>query len=59
MVDKEKIKAALDSFENDDFINSKETIASEIRNHMNDYFKTKLNLKNDVIDVQTDESDVE
>ena len=55
MVDTEKIKGALDSFENDDFIKAKETISQEIKSHMNDYFKEKLGLKDDVIDIPKEE----
>lgn len=51
MVDTEKIKGAFDSFENDDFLAAKEEITTQIKSHMNDYFKEKLGLKGDVVDV--------
>jgi hypothetical protein len=51
MVDTDKIKGALDSFENDDFIAAKDTLSKEIKGHMNDYFKEKLGLKGDVVDI--------
>lgn len=55
MVDTEKIKGALDSFENDDFLAAKEVITTELKAHMNDYFKDKLGLKSDVIDIPKEE----
>lgn len=55
MVDTEKIKDALDSFENDDFMAAKDTLSKEIKGHMNDYFKEKLGLKDDVIDFEKDD----
>ena len=50
MVDTEKIKGALDSFENDDFLAAKEELSTQIKSHMNDYFKDKLELTGDVIE---------
>jgi hypothetical protein len=47
-IDKEEIKKALDSFEEDDFVTSKETLKDEIRKVKNAYIKDKLGLKNDV-----------
>ncbi len=47
-VDNEKIKGALDDFENDDFISAKDAIKSQIHNAVNDYFKDKLELQKDL-----------
>ncbi len=62
-IDNEKIKDALDNFENDDFIRAKDEIKREIRGAVNDYFKDKLELKNDLepnteteTDTDTDDS---
>jgi len=47
-IDKEKIKKALDDFENDEYVSSKETLKDEIRKAKNDFIKDKLGLKNDI-----------
>lgn len=47
-IDNEKIKSALDSFENDDFITAKDTLKQELHNAVNDYFKDKLELQKDL-----------
>lgn len=47
-IDTEKIKKALDHFENDEFVASKEIIQGEIRKAKNDFLKNKLDLKTDV-----------
>lgn len=57
MVDTEKIKGAFTDFENDDFIAAKETLSAEIKSHMNDYFKEKLGLKGDVVDIPAEEEE--
>ena len=57
-IDNEKIKSALDDFENDDFISSKDTIKAEIKGAISDYFKDKLELQNDLepkAEVETEE----
>lgn len=59
-VDDTKIKQALDNFEKDDFIASKDILKGEIKDAMNDYFKDKLGLKNDIEpkpEVKTDDVD--
>lgn len=45
-LDAEKIKQALDDFENDKYTNSKEILTQEIKKNLNDHLKTKLNLQN-------------
>jgi len=47
-IDNEKIKGALDDFENDDFISAKDTLKAEIKGCISDYFKDKLELQNDL-----------
>ena len=47
-IDTEKIKKALDHFENDEFVASKEILQGEIRKAKNDFLKNKLDLKTDV-----------
>ncbi len=53
-VDREKIKSALDSFEKDDFVTAKDIIKAEIKGSINDYFKDRLELKNDLETRQPD-----
>lgn len=48
-IDNEKIKSALDDFENDDFISAKDTIKAEIKGAISDFFKDKLELQNDLV----------
>jgi hypothetical protein len=52
-MDKENVKLAIDKFEDDDFVGSKEIIQSEIQKKKEEYFKDKLGLKGD------DETNVE
>ena len=47
-MDKEKIKDALDKFENDEFVDAKEILTKEIRDTKDKYLKDKLSLKNDI-----------
>jgi len=44
----EVIKAALDSFENDDFLHSKDLLRGEIKQAKNNFLRDKLGLKNDI-----------
>lgn len=57
MVNKEKIKKALDAFENDEFSSSSDTLRSEIKNSVNTFLKDKLKLKNDPLEVSKDEEE--
>lgn len=43
-IDKEQIKKALDRFEEDDFVDSKETLRQEIRSKVKDYLNKELEL---------------
>lgn len=47
-IDNEKIKNALDDFENDNFIDSKDILKGEIQGAISDYFTNKLELKNNL-----------
>ena len=47
-IDSKEIKKAIDSFENDDFVGSKETLSQEIRKAKNEFLKDKLDLKDDI-----------
>jgi hypothetical protein len=44
-INREEIRKALDSFENDEFSNSKDILAQEIRSSRNTYVKDKLELQ--------------
>ena len=47
-IDNEKIKSAMDDFENDNFIDAKDTLKAEIKGAISDFFKEKLDLQNDL-----------
>ena len=47
-MDDRVIKAALDSFENDDFLHAKQLVQGQIKQAKNDFLKAKLGLKNDL-----------
>ena len=47
-MDDRVIKAALDSFESDDFLHAKELVQGQIKQARNDFIKSKLGLKNDI-----------
>lgn len=55
MVDKIKVKKALDDFENEKFSDASDAIKGEIRVSVNTFLKDKLGLKNDPLDIKTDE----
>jgi len=48
-IDNKEIKKALDSFEEDDFIKSKDIIKTQIKGAVSDYYKDKLDLQNDLV----------
>ncbi len=58
-IDNDKIKDALDSFENDDFISAKDTLKGEIKDAVSDFFKEKLDLQNDLEPKDTENSDTD
>jgi hypothetical protein len=47
-MDKEKIKKALDHFENDQFVDAKDIISQEIKDHRDKFVQDKLGLKNEI-----------
>lgn len=56
-MDKEQIKKALDSFENDKYVDAKEIIKKEIAGHRDVFLKNKLGLATDINPApQTDDS---
>ena len=57
MVDKEKVKDALDSFENDEFTKAADTLKGEIKSSVNTFLKDKLELKNDPIEIEKDDEE--
>lgn len=46
-MDKEKIKKALDHFENDEYVDAKDIITKEIQDKRDSFVKDKTGLKND------------
>ena len=59
-VNKDKVKAALDNFENDEYVQSKEKLKGEFRKKFNDYLKKELDTENDPIDnVETEDNESE
>lgn len=53
--DKEEIRKAIDSFEDDNYVDSEETLSKELKKAKNDYLKKTLDLENDVEDIETDD----
>lgn len=47
-IDNTEIKKALDDFESDDFLSAKDRVKAEVKGAISDYFKDKLELKNDL-----------
>jgi hypothetical protein len=56
-ISKEKIKQALDKFEEDDFVSSKDILARELKKKINKYIKDKIHVEKDPIDVPKDTDD--
>ena len=59
MVDKEKIKKALDNFEDEDYTGSEEELKSQLKKAKNDYLKKELGLENDVEDIESDDNNTD
>jgi len=53
-MDTEKIKTAIDSFEEEDFMASKDALSGEIKTARDVFLKDKLGLKNDINPVEPD-----
>jgi len=47
-MDQEKIKKALDHFENDEYVDAKEILSKEIKGGVEAHLKDKLGLKGDI-----------
>ncbi len=59
-MDKQEIKKALDKFEDEDFVSSKDLLAKELKKKINSYIKDKTQLTKDPVDnVEDDEPDTE
>lgn len=56
-VDTKQIKKAFDEFEDENYVDSEETLSKEIKKAKNDYLKKELDLENDVEKVDSDEED--
>jgi len=59
MVDKEKIKKALDNFEDEDYTGSEEELKLQLKKAKNDYLKKELGLENDVEDIEPDDNNTD
>lgn len=55
--DKETIKKAIDSFEEDDYVDAEGSLKKELKKAKNDYLKKELDLENDVEEIEPDDSD--
>ena len=58
-IDTEQIKKALNHFENDEFVDAKEILQTQVANAKNDYIKNTLGLKKDPIEVKQPEVEEE
>jgi hypothetical protein len=61
-MDKEKIRKALDHFENDEYVESKEILQQEIQTKVNSHFEDKLDLQgklNPPVEKEEDKTDDE
>jgi hypothetical protein len=47
-MDQEKVRKALDHFENDEYVDAKEVLSQEIKGAINTHVKDKCDLKNDI-----------
>lgn len=55
--DKEQIRKAIDSFEDDNYVDSEDVLSKELKKAKNDYLKKSLDLENDVEDIESDNND--
>lgn len=58
-MDDEKIKAAIDSFEEEDFMTSKDVLSGEIKTARDVFLKDKLGLEDDITPVEKDDKDAD
>ena len=47
-MDQDKVKKALDHFENDEYVDAKEILSTEIKGNVQAHLKDKLGLKGDI-----------
>jgi len=55
MADIDKVKQAFNDFENEKFTSSADILRKEINKDINSFLKDKLQLKNDPLEIETDE----
>lgn len=58
-MDKKEIKKALDKFEDEDFVSSKDLLAKELKKKINSYIKDKTQLTKDPVDDVEDDTEEE
>ena len=54
-MDKEQIKKAFDEFEDENYIDAEETLKSQLKQAKNDFLKDKLDLENDVEEIEAED----
>lgn len=54
-MDKEQVKKAFDDFEDENYYDAEDALKKQIKQAKNDYLKSKLDLKNDVEDIEPEE----
>ena len=58
-MDNDKIKKALDHFENDEFVDAKEILTKEIKSKRDEFVKDKVGLKDDISTTEKKKDDKE
>ena len=58
-MDQEKIKKALDHFENDEFVDAKEVLSQEIKGSVETHLKDKIGLQQDLNPAPANEDEEE
>jgi len=56
-MDKEQIKKAFDEFEDENYIDAEETLKDQLKQAKNDFLKDKLDLENDVEEIEAEYND--
>jgi hypothetical protein len=56
-IDKEKVKKALDQFQDDDFVGAKETLQPEIKKAKEEFLQKKLDLKDPITPTEKGDDD--
>lgn len=58
-MNKEEVKKALDSFENDEYVDAKDKLKQIVRTKLNTHLKDKLGLGKDAYDIEKEEEEEE